>query len=68
MEETERERNIDRLSLICDRIWDQTRNPGMCPDQKLNQRTFSLHDDTQPTEPYRSGLFIFFMFYFFSLC
>ena len=27
-------------------------NPGICPDQELNQRPLSLRDDTQPTEPH----------------
>ena len=31
-------------------------NPGMCPDQELNQQPFSLQDDAQPTEPHQSGL------------
>ncbi|KAF6095310.1 microtubule associated protein tau [Phyllostomus discolor] len=31
-------------------------NPGVCPDWESNQRPCSLQDDTQPTEPHRSGL------------
>ena len=31
-------------------------NLGMCPDGELNQQTFSLLDDAQPTEPHLSGL------------
>ena len=29
-------------------------NPGMCPDQELNQQPFSLRDSAQPTEPHQS--------------
>ena len=31
-------------------------NPGMCPDQELNQQPFGPWDNTQPTEPHESGL------------
>ena len=30
-------------------------NPGMCPEQELNQQPFHLQDDSQPTEPHWSG-------------
>ena len=33
----------------------QTRNPGMRPDQETNLRLFSLQDDAQPTEPHWLG-------------
>ena len=34
---------------------DQMSNPDMCPDWELNQQTFALWDDVQPTEPHGSG-------------
>ena len=36
---------------------EQTLSPGMCPDQKSNQRLLALRDDFQLNEPHRSGLF-----------
>ena len=38
----------------------QTRNPGVYPDQELNQHPFALWYDVQPTEPHQSGLQEFF--------
>ena len=34
----------------------------MCPEQEWNQRTFTLREDTQPTEPQYDSLFIFEQF------
>ena len=34
---------------------DWTHNPGMCPDQELNQWPFALWTAAQATEPHRSG-------------
>ena len=48
------ERNIARAVSK-----DQTRNPGLCPDQESNQQPFALWDDAQPTEPHQSGLELF---------
>ena len=31
-------------------------NPGMCPDQELNQRPFNLQAGTQSTEPHQPEL------------
>ena len=36
-------------------------NPGMCPDQELNQRPFILWDDAQLAEPHWSGRKHFFL-------
>ena len=38
------ERNIDGFPLLCSPTRDWTSNPGMCPDQELNQWPFSLRD------------------------
>ena len=54
------QRNDDRWPFTHVLFEDQTYNPGMCPDRVSNQWPFSLLDDTQPTEPHRSGLFLFF--------
>ena len=35
---------------------DLAHNPGMCPDQELNQRPFSSLPNTQSTEPHQPGL------------
>ena len=35
---------------------DLTRNPGMCPDQELNQRPFGSQAGAQSTEPHQLGL------------
>ena len=48
-------RNISWLTFIHTPTRDQTRNPGMCPDQEWNQRPFILRDNAQLTEPYQSG-------------
>ena len=40
-----REIIINWLPLICALTWDQTCNPGMCPDQELNPQPFSLWDN-----------------------
>ena len=34
----------------------ETCNPGMCPDQELNQRPFSSQASTQPSEPHQPQL------------
>ena len=49
------ERYMDRLSLLHAPTGDQTHNRGMCPDQELNQRSFILWDDAQPSELHWSG-------------
>ena len=36
-------------------------NPGMCPDQELNQRSFSSQDSTQSTELHQPGQTYFFL-------
>ena len=33
----------------------QTHNPGVCPDQRSNQQTFTLQEGTRQTEPHWSG-------------
>ena len=63
--EKERERNIDVwekhwLPLAHTPTRDRTRNPGTCPDWELNRPPFTLQEDTQSTEPHRSGLLIHF--------
>ena len=45
---------IDQLPLVCAPARDRTGNPGMCPDQELNQ-PLTLQNDVQPTEPHLSG-------------
>ena len=47
---------MDRLPLIhiLTRHW--THNSGICPEQETNQWPFILQDDSQPTEPCRSGI------------
>ena len=35
---------------------DLVSNPGMCPDQELNQQLFGLQANSQSTEPYQTGL------------
>ena len=54
------ERNIDQSPLVYQPTRYQTHNPGICPNQESNWRLFALWNDTKPTEPYRSGLFIIF--------
>ena len=53
-------RNIYRLSLLHTPTRDWTCNPGMCPDQQLNQLPSSSRNNAQPTEPCWSGLEILF--------
>ena len=59
-EEKERERKINvrekYWSVASDTCadWDQTCNPGMCPDQESNQWLLALQDNTQTTEPHHS--------------
>ena len=53
--EKERETNIDQLPPACAPTGDQAYNPGMYTDRELNWWPFTLWDDTQPTEPHRSG-------------
>ena len=53
--ERERERNIDWLPSVRTSTRDQTRNPGTCPDQELNEQPFALQNDAQPTEPHQLG-------------
>ena len=50
-----RERNIDRLPLAHAPTGDQTHNPGLCPDWKLNWQPFALQDDAPPAEADWSG-------------
>ena len=38
----ERERNIDKLPVVCAPTGDQTLNLGMCPDQQSNPQPFGL--------------------------
>ena len=38
---------------------DQTHQPGMCPDQELNQSSLTLQDDAPPTKSY--SLIVFFI-------
>ena len=33
-------------------------NPGMCPDQELNQQPFALQSDAQSIEPQQPGLML----------
>ena len=49
------ERNINRLPLICTPTRDRAHNPGMCPDEELNQGRFASQNDTQPTKTHWSG-------------
>ena len=52
--EGERERNITVwLPLKRPLTGDLACNPGMCPDQELNQRPFGLQAGTQSTEPHQ---------------
>ena len=44
------------MPLIRALMGDQSRNPGMCPDQDSNWRPFTWRGDAPPTEPHRSGL------------
>ena len=53
---TSREKNIVQLPLIRAPTGDQTRNPGMHPDQKLNQWPFALRGGTKRTKPWWPGL------------
>ena len=57
--EKHQERNMDRLPLMWAPTGDWTRNPGMCPDGKLNQWPFALQDNIQPTDPHWSELAAF---------
>ena len=47
--EKERERNIEQLPLPHAPTGDQACSPGMCLDQKLNQRPFALQGNAQPS-------------------
>ena len=61
-ETSEWERNIDWLPSAHAPTGDRTRNPGTCPDWKLNLRHFALRDDIQPTEAHWPGpIFKIFM-------
>ena len=40
---------------------DLARNSGMCPDQELNQRPFSLQADIQSTEAHQPGPHLIFI-------
>ena len=51
------ERNTYLLPHVYAPTGDQTHNPGMCPDWELNQQSFALWDNTQPTELHLSGKF-----------
>ena len=49
------DRNINQLPLICVLTWDQTCNPGKCPDQEWDWWSFIVRHDAQPTKPHWSG-------------
>ena len=49
------EGNIDGFPPVHAPTGDQTHNLGMCIDWELNQWTFTLWDDVQPSEPHQSG-------------
>ena len=55
----ERKRDIDVWEKHIDRFTppagDLVHNPGMCPDQELNQRPFGLQAGAQSTEPFQPG-------------
>ena len=44
--------------LSCAPQWrpDLAHNPGMCPDEELNQRPLRLQAGAQSTEPHQPGL------------
>ena len=51
-----RERKTSVCScLLCIPTGDLACNPGMCPDQELNQQLFGLQAGAQSTEPYQPG-------------
>ena len=54
------ERNIDRLPLAHAPTGDWPCNPGMCPEQELNQQPFALQNDAQlsPTSQDMQGYFV----------
>ena len=64
--EKERERNIDvrekHRSVASHMCLNQgpNHNPGKSPEWELNQWSFALWDNAQPTEPHMSGLCFFF--------
>ena len=57
--EKERERNIDWVPLIRAQTGDRTSNPGMYTVWESKWQLFTWRDNTQPTEPHRSGLCFF---------
>ena len=52
--EEERQRNMDQLPLAHP-TGNLVDNPGLCPDQELNQQTDRLRDKAHPTELHQSG-------------
>ena len=46
-------RNIYQLPSVHAPVWDQTHNPGMCPDWESKRQPFSVGDDAQPTKPHQ---------------
>ena len=59
-----RERNIERLPLANALTGNWIQNPGVRPDREWNQRSFTLRDDAQPTEPHCSGWESVFLLFF----
>ena len=55
--EKERERNINVWLSLQRPTGDLACNPGMCPDQELNQWPFSLKGSSQLTEAHQPGLY-----------
>ena len=52
----QRERGRETSSVSCLHIPPTGgHNPGMCPDQELNQRPFGLQAGAQSTEPFQPG-------------
>ncbi|KAF6099831.1 hypothetical protein HJG60_011562 [Phyllostomus discolor] len=74
--EKQRERNISMreisITSCTPPTGDLARNPGMCPDWKLNRQPFASQAGTQSTEPHQPGqdigvLFCFVLFWSLSL-
>ena len=55
------ERNIDQLPLLWSPTRDQTSNPGMCPDQELNWRPFTLQITPNQLNHTSQGLSLLFL-------
>ena len=62
--EEEKEGNINWFPFACALTRDQTCNPGMCPDRELNQWSYAMWNDTQPTKTHQSGLNLFYFLWF----